>query len=180
VVGTTLCRHHGTKADEPAEPKRRSPATPAGSAEPEVEQEAAERESVDPARFRAELAADLGDDYELVRSVLRDAMAGEKSVWGDCPDCKHRVRVKVADHGALLKALELWAVLGLGRASAGRGAVGAPDVSELEAKPFEEMSDDELTVLAYYGSTAEERAGLREDQRRLLAAVERVLAESAA
>jgi hypothetical protein len=180
VAGSRFCRHHGAKADEPAEPKRRSPAKPAGRADRDVEQEDAGREGVEPARFRAELAADLGDDYELVRSVLRDAMAGEKAVWGDCPDCKHRVRVKVADHGARLKALELWAELGLGRAGAAGGAPSASELAELHTKPLDQMSDQELVALAYHGSTAEERAALREDERRLLAAVERVLAESAA
>jgi hypothetical protein len=179
MAGSPFCRHHGAKADEPAEPKRRARTEPAEGAKLVVEREDAAREGVEPARFRAELAADLGDDYELARSVLRDAMAGEKSVWADCPDCKHRVRVTIADHPSRLKALGLWAELGFGRAPAARGGPSDADLAELHAKPLEEMSDEELTVLAYYGSTAEERAALRDDQRRLLAAVERVLAELA-
>ena len=64
---------------------------------------------------RSRLAGDLESQYDKVVAALEEAMESTKKAWGFCPKCRTKVQVDFPDHGARIKAVELWLEQGFGR-----------------------------------------------------------------
>jgi hypothetical protein len=68
--------------------------------------------------FREQMAADLIEDYENVRTLLKAAREAELHVFVDCPNgCGKRLPAKVPNHKVALDAVKLWIETGMGRAA---------------------------------------------------------------
>lgn len=68
-----------------------------------------------PANVRATLAV-LADELDpaRLRTWLDEALNAEKDAWTTCPDCHHRVPIKVADWANRAKVLEMFMNQGKG------------------------------------------------------------------
>jgi hypothetical protein len=117
---------------------------------------------------RSRLATDLESNYSLVRDALEDAMAATKKTWGFCPKCKGKVQVDFPDHGARIRAIELWLEQGFGKPSTNGAAAVAP--SQALLTDVEALTDDQLAALAWAGMDEAERARYRRLLERLSAA----------
>jgi len=77
-------------------------------------------------------------------------MESTKKAWAYCPSCRKKVQVDHADHGARIKAVELWLEQGFGRPGAGAASVDPVAAgAEMVLADLEAMSMDALAALAY-------------------------------
>jgi hypothetical protein len=91
---------------------------------------------------------DAADDYALIRSALRDAIAAHKTVWGDCPGCGKKVPVQVNDHQSAIRAVDKWMELGFGRTPIEKENTLTTGAARLVAE-LESLSTDDLAAIAY-------------------------------
>jgi hypothetical protein len=112
--------------------------------------------------MRARLANDLESQYDTVVSALKEAMESTKKAWAYCPSCRKKVQVDHPDHGARIKAVELWLEQGFGRPGTGAAAESAISLGAIETREqFEALTFDELTALLWTMQDEEERSRQR-------------------
>lgn len=92
-------------------------------------------------------------EYELVKQALTDAMVSSKRVWLTCPKCSKRSEVEVPDHGARMKAVELWITEGLGKAGTSPAGPPVPSAAELVGLRLEEMTNEQLEAIVAAGES---------------------------
>jgi len=117
----------------------------------EQQPEPAEDNRITADRFRAQLADDLAEDYDLAVATLKAAMTTSgKRGYATCPACKIRVPVDIPDNGARVRAVQTWTELSLGRVretpttnTATRGS----HPHSLTIKELEALTDNELETL---------------------------------
>ena len=112
--------------------------------------------------IRARLAGDLESQYDKVVAALEEAMESTKKAWAFCPKCRTKVQVDHPDHGARIKAVELWLEQGFGRP----GSVGvqvSPEVAggQQTLEQLEAMSSPALAAWLWASQSEEERAADR-------------------
>jgi hypothetical protein len=78
--------------------------------------------------IQARIAGDLESQYDKVLAALEEAMESTKKAWAFCPKCRTKVQVDHPDHGARIKAVELWLEQGFGRPGAGAALESAVSV----------------------------------------------------
>lgn len=66
-------------------------------------------------RERIREESETEEIYQQLIEMLRGALTAEKLVHGYCPNCKHNVKVPIADYNAAIKAGEFLANQGHGR-----------------------------------------------------------------
>jgi hypothetical protein len=112
--------------------------------------------------IRARLAGDLESQYDKVLAALEEAMDSTKRAWAFCPKCRTKVQVDQPDHGARIKAVELWLEQGFGRPGTG-SALEAPAVvgGRETLGQLEAMSMEELAAYVWASQSEEERTADR-------------------
>jgi hypothetical protein len=106
---------------------------------------------------RSRLAGDLESQYDKVVAALEDAMESTKKAWAYCPDCRKKVQVDHPDHGARIKAVELWLEQGFGRPGAGAASVDPIAAGlEMTMEALGRLSTNELAAF-WYSSMSKER-----------------------
>jgi hypothetical protein len=83
--------------------------------------------------LRQKLAQDAAEGYEEIRGALQAAINATKGHPAACPKCSHRFRVSIPDHGAAIKAAQLWIDQGYGRPERDEGAGTALGLEQLVA-----------------------------------------------
>ena len=100
--------------------------------------------------IRARLAGDLESQYDKVVAALEEAMESTKKAWAFCPKCRAKVQVDHPDHGARIKAVELWLEQGFGRPGAGAARVDPVTAGvEMTLADLEAMSSNALAAFAW-------------------------------
>jgi len=64
---------------------------------------------------RKRLAQHAAEDYELIRTAIREAAQATKTVWHTCRFCNRRDQIEVQDAHAAIKAAEIYLNQGFGR-----------------------------------------------------------------
>ena len=90
-------------------------------------------------------------------------MESTKKAWGFCPKCRTKVHIDQPDHGARIKAVELWLEQGFGRPGSGAALV-SPEVAaaDIGLSELEAMSTPALAAFAFGAMSEEERAAQRQ------------------
>ncbi len=91
--------------------------------------------------------------------MIEDATESTKRAWSYCPKCREKVQADFPDHGARLKALEMWFEQGYGRPGTS-AANSAPELlgGEMTRERLDSMSTSELCAYVWLTQSEVERA----------------------
>src|SRR3954453_20547897 len=90
---------------------------------------------------RGRLAADAAEAYDAILDAIEDGVRAEKTVWGTCTNCNHRVSVSAPDWAARARMVSLWLGQGLGRPTGEAPVTTGLNLAVLTSQELVEMQE---------------------------------------
>lgn len=120
---------------------------------------------------RSKLAQAADEDYEMIRTALRDGIESKKEIWVTCRACNKKTSTTVNDQTSVNRVVDIWLNQGFGREVQDARASQGDDVNERLRQQYADMTADELrTYIKHQREKAEIVEDLSADQLRALVA----------